>query len=51
MESTSITVHNFCDFYMMNFFRGKGKGGGMRWKSVAFPLSCITGIVCSSGTN
>lgn len=30
---------------------GKGKDGRMLWKTVAFPLNCVTGIVCSSGTN
>lgn len=32
-------------------FEGKGKDGRMLWKTVGFPLNCVTGIVCSSGTN
>lgn len=44
MESISITVHNFYDFYTSKFLEGKGK----RWKT-AFALSCIIEIVCSSG--
>lgn len=41
----------FMTFMHQTFWRGKVKGGRLHWKSVAFPLSCTTEIVCSSGPN
>lgn len=36
-------------FICQTFFEVKGRR--VLWKSVAFPLSCITEMVCSSGPN